>query len=210
MSRASGVFPVSQHDANQLKEYCPEASIQYLPLFLPFQEIKSFKGTGNYLLYHGNLSIGENQQTIYWLLKILAPLNMLLIIAGRNPPRKLQMQINKIEYCELKANPTDAELAELIQQAHINIIIAFNNTGIKLKLLHALFSGRHCIANSAAVSNRQVESCCHIANTASELKEKIYYLKNVSFSQEDIDLRKSVLLPHFNNDTNAKKLSALL
>jgi hypothetical protein len=209
-SGASVVLPVSQNDSNKLKEYCPDANIQYLPLLVPFQEIKSLVGRGKYLLYHGNLSIAENQQAVYWLLKALAPLDMPLILAGKNPPKKLQQFIRKFKNCELRINPTDSELEALIQEAHINIIISFNNTGIKLKLIHALFAGRHCIANSAAVSNEQFENCCHITNTAYEIKERIFYLKNLSFSQTDIELRKSVLLPHFDNNINAQKLSALL
>jgi hypothetical protein len=208
--RASVVLAVSQNDAEQFSEYCPEANTQYFPLFLPFKEIKSLTGAGNYLLYHGNLSIAENRQTVFWLLKALAPLDMQLVIAGRNPPVKFQQYIPRFKNCELKINPTDIELEDLIQQAQINIIISFNNTGIKLKLLHALFAGRHCIANDASFSNKEFKNCCHIANNENEIKERISKLKHLAFTQEDKELRKSLLLQHFDNRINAERLNALI
>ncbi len=208
--KASVVLTVSQNDTTLFKQYCPKANTQYLPLFLPFERIKSKIGSGDYLLYHGNLAIAENQKSVYWLLQELGPIDMPLIIAGRNPPQILQKFIKQFKNCQLKNNPTDWELEELIQNAHINIVLSFNNTGIKLKLLHALFSGRHCIANSAAVANEAFKNCCHIADTATEIKVKIAYLKQMSFLQEHIDIRENVLLPLYNNSNNAQTLSAWL
>ena len=203
-------LPVAQNDVINFKQYCPEANIQYLPLFTPFTEIKSLTGNSDYILYHGNLSIAENQQTVYWMLKELLPLKMRLVIAGRNPPRKLANFINKIENAKLITNPPDDELAILIQEAHINIILAFNKTGIKLKLLHALYAGRHCIANSNAVINEVFEPLCHVADTAKEIKELISNLSELPFTTKEIEQRESLLLDHFNNKKNAQMLSNLI
>ena len=51
----------------------------------------------------------------------------------------------------LVANPTEQELNELIKEAQINILPSFNVTGIKIKLMNALYNGRHCITNDAAI-----------------------------------------------------------
>ncbi len=210
LQKASIVLTVSTNDKEQLVTANSDFNVQYLPLFVPFQSIRAKTGTGNFLLYHGNLAIAENQQTVYWLLKAVKNCGLKLIIAGRNPPLKLRQTIEAIPACELKINPDDTELEELIEQAHINLIFSFNETGIKLKLIHALFAGRHCIVNEAALSDSTFEKLCHICNTPAELQQKIAALQKISFTETEIELRKQILLPHFNNSANAQKLSALL
>jgi hypothetical protein len=209
-SSASITLPVAQNDAINFKNYCPESKIQYLPLFTPFAAIKSSPGSSDFILYHGNLSIAENQHTVYWMVKELLPLKMRLVIAGRNPPQKLIKFIGKIENAKLIIDPPDDELEILIQEAHINIILAFNKTGIKLKLLHALYAGRHCIANNNAILNEVFEPLCHVADTAMEIKELIVNLSKIPFTSKEIEQRESLLLDHFNNKKNAQRLSKLI
>ncbi len=43
-------------------------------------------------------------------------------------------------------------MTELIREAQINILPSFNTTGIKIKLLNAIFNGRHCLVNPAAIA----------------------------------------------------------
>ena len=47
----------------------------------------------------------------------------------------------------LVANPSEMEMQDMIAKAQINILPSFNNTGIQIKLLNALFNGRHCLVN---------------------------------------------------------------
>ena len=46
-------------------------------------------------------------------------------------------------------------LQQLIQDAHIHVLPSFQQTGLKLKLLNALFKGRHCIVNDAEIEALQ-------------------------------------------------------
>ncbi len=54
--------------------------------------------------------------------------------------------------------------------AQINVLPTFQATGIKLKLLMALYTGRHCIVNQPMVDNTGLEELCSIQNTAEEMK----------------------------------------
>ena len=106
----------------------------------------------------------------------------------------------------LVANPPDIEMTDLINKAHINILPSFNSTGIKLKLIHALFKGRHCVANEAAVEGSGVESACYIGNNANAMVSIIAELYNRPFTEEEISLRNRLLPSLFNNKTNAQQL----
>ncbi|MGI8893131.1 MAG: mannosyltransferase, partial [Bacteroidia bacterium] len=94
------------------------------------------------------------------------------------------------------------EINALIRNAHINIIPTFQPTGIKLKLLAALFSGRFCIANSAMVENTGLEKLCIIANTTGEMKKALKKTFPLEFKAEDIIIRTEVLNEKYSNKIN--------
>jgi hypothetical protein len=98
------------------------------------------------------------------------------------------------------------EMLSYIQNAHINILPTFQNTGIKLKLINSLYLGRHCLANNAMVNNTGLERFCAIANTPAQFTKQIRELWKKPFGMNEISLRKDFLESNFNNILNAKKL----
>ena len=104
------------------------------------------------------------------------------------------------------ANPSEQELDELIKEAQVNILPSFNATGIKIKLLNALYNGRHCITNEAAIDGTGLKAMCNIAFDSNSFKEAIVTLYDRPFTVEDILMRRQLLLPIFNNEQNASQL----
>jgi hypothetical protein len=202
-------LPVSKKDAIKIGRQLMPGKLFYLPVFLPFQEIKITKGIGNYCLYHGNLSIAENERVAFWLADEIDGNIMPIIVAGKDASTALVKFLKK-KNITLIANPSDEELFRLIQNAHINLVFSFNHTGIKLKLLNALFNGRHCIANESAIPDSDFKNYCSIISTAQEMRQVISDLVNKPFTGQEIEDRKKFLLNHFNNEMNAEKLNALL
>lgn len=70
---------------------------------------------------------------------------------------------------------------KLIQEAHINLLPTFQNTGIKLKLLNALFNGRFCIVNSMMTEHTGLEKYCEIADDPQMMSEIISQKWKLSF-----------------------------
>ncbi|HRX94839.1 MAG TPA: mannosyltransferase, partial [Chitinophagaceae bacterium] len=104
----------------------------------------------------------------------------------------------------LVANPSETEINDLVRKAHINILPSFSSTGIKLKLLHALFEGRHCVVNDAMIDNTDLESTCHSGSNAAALASIIVQLRNQPFTGEEITIRQNVLNEKYDNDRNAR------
>jgi hypothetical protein len=182
-------------------------SISYLPLFLPGWNVESLPGKGSYCLYHGDLNVPENEKAAHWLIRhVFNQVDIPLVIAGKNPPIFLQQLTEKSTNTCLVANPGHEEMQDMIRKAHIHILPSFNATGIKLKLLNALFNGRFCLANNATVNGTGLEATCHIANEAAAFKKEIIQLFNQTFSEEDLALRKRLLENMFDNEANAKLL----
>lgn len=205
------ILTVAEKDSQLYKEKFGASTITHLPVFIPFQEVKSEEGLGTYCLYHGNLSISENEKAAIWLLeKVFCKLKIPFIIAGKNPSSHLQRIAQQRCHTCLIKNPGEEQMRELIAKAQINILPSFNETGIKLKLLNALFNGRHCLVNEAAVAETGLEAACHIGSNALAFQEIIMQLYRHVFGREEIRLREKLLCGTFNNERNAERLIKMI
>jgi hypothetical protein len=198
-------FAVSEKDAAAYREEFG-ANISFLPAFLPWNTVESVAGSGQFCLYHGNLSVAENEQAVVWLLEeVFNELQTPFVIAGKDPSRKLQQLAQRSGSICLVANPSMQEMQDLIKKAHINILPSFNNTGVKLKLLNSLFMGRHCIVNRAAIEGSGLQGC-EIAETAAEIKKSIEALLQKPMTDAAIAERTAQLSALYNNRKNCELL----
>lgn len=205
------LLTVSDQDAYTYRKEFNASQIINLPVFLPFTSIQSQTGIGAYCLYHGNLSVAENEKAAIWLLKeVFNEVNIPFVIAGKNPSKRLEKIAHKQPNTCLVANPSWQEMQDMIGKAQINIIPSFNTTGIKLKLLNVLFNGRHCVANEATTKGSGLEAACYTGNTAKAIQSIIIQLYHQPFGEEEINLRKKIVESSFNNRRNAEQLITLI
>jgi hypothetical protein len=200
---------ISASDTATLKEDYHLEHTVFLPAFPSWQQVRSEEGTGTLCLYHGNLSVPENEEAAIWLLrKVFTKIRKPFVIAGKKPSRRLLRMAHLYQHTCLVADPSDAELNDLIRKAHINILPLFNEeiTGVRLKLLHALYEGRHCIVNEPMVAGSGLEDACHIATTADAFASVIAQLYHQPFTEEEIRLRKRLLGDTYNNEKNTRAL----
>jgi len=198
---------VAPKDISVYENEFKATDIRYLPVFLPYTAVQGKEGKGSYCLYHGNLSVAENERAATWLLKnIFDDLSVPIIIAGKNPSKKITRLARQNTNVSIIANPSEREMNKIISKAQINILPSFNSTGIKIKLLNAIFNGRHCIVNGAAVSGTGLEEACCIVSDRASFKKNIMRLFDCSFTNEDIVLREQLLVRLYNNELNARQL----
>jgi len=201
------LLAVSEQDADFYRQEFGAKHVAYLPVFLPFAQVMSQKGKGCYCLYHGNLSVAENEKTITWLLtEVFDDLQLPLVIAGKKPSPRLERIIHQHAHACLVADPSEEEMQDIIKKAQVHVLPSFNCTGIKLKLLNALFNGRHCVVNEEAVKNTGLENICHIGSNALSLKKIISEIYHHSFEEVEIERRKNILLSCYDNEKNVNKL----
>lgn len=206
---ADHVLAISPADARVLGTRY--RNVHHVMAFHPYEDVTGKTGNGNFALYHGNLEVGENNQAAMFLVKeVFNDLDYPLVIAGNNPSPELKKAVEQSNNVKLKANISTAEIDQLIADAHINVLPTFQATGIKLKLLAALFLGRHCLVSPPMVANTGVESLCTIAQTASAMKARLHELAAKSFTEIDVEQRRMTLMERFTNRTNAEKILELL
>jgi len=205
------ILTVSTDDAELYEKEFAAKSIGFLPVFLPYERVSSLEGEGKYCLYHGNLSINENETAAIWLIeKLFLTLQIPLVIAGKNPSKKLLRIAGKNKYISIVVSPSEINMQLLIANAQINILPSFNNTGVKLKLLNALFNGRHCLVNHAGVEGSALNELCTIANDEPAFKEKIVALFNQPFTQKEMQHRSAALKNIYNNKKSAELFTGMI
>jgi len=200
---------VSDEDIQVLKKNYHLPHVNFLPTFPAWQEVISEEGAGSLCLYHGNLSVPENEKAALWLLeKVFRKVRKPFVIAGKKPSRRLQKMAHLCQHTCLVADPTESEMNDLVRKAHIHVLPCFNKhiTGIRLKLLHALFEGRHCIVNAPMVEGTGLEPACHVASNADAFASILMQLYHQPFTEEEIRLRKRLLGDTYNNEKNTRQL----
>lgn len=202
---------VSKQDSALYQTVFSAKDINYLPVFLPYAISAGKEGKGCFCLYHGNLSVNENEEAVAWLIKnVFSALPVPFVIAGKSPSKRLQQLAHDNQNTCLVADPSDKEMQDMICKAHIHVLPSLNNTGVKLKLLNALFNGRHCLVNKASVAGTGLEPYCHIAETAAGFTGQVKELYGKLFTEQEAQMRQGLLQTEYNNEANAKKLMTFL
>ena len=212
IARKGKFIAVNEKDKLTYQNVFSAKDIKFLPVFLPFNEVRSELGKGSFCLYHGNLSVAENEKAVRWLLQnIVKGLTYFsFIIAGKNPSEALKNECLKNKNVQLIENPSENEMEQLIKNAHIHLLPSFNSTGIKIKLLHALFNGRFIITNVASLEGTGLETLCRIEETAEGYLKQIQQLFQISFDENEVNKRKRILEELYNNEENGEQLIKML
>jgi len=141
--------------------------------------------------------------------RILSKNRFPVIVAGKNPSEKFQKRMAEYPLIRVVPNPTDQELDELVQNAQVNLLHTSQSTGIKLKLIHALYSGRHCLVNAQMIEGTGLESLCVVVNIGDNLHQMLDKLMALPFNEEEIRKRTKAL-KEYSNRAGAEKILRLL
>lgn len=184
----------------------------YVPVFNPLNWGEGERGTGDYALFHGNLSVVENENAVRYIVTELwdSTCGLKLVVAGKDPSESFTNWLaNQPFEITCIPNPENEQLNTLIREAKINLLPTTQNTGIKHKLLNALANGGYCIANTMMVEGTGLEDLCHIANTVDEWKTMIKKLAQEPNNAALFDERTAKLKAIFDLEVNAQLILQL-
>jgi Glycosyl transferases group 1 len=216
IKQAQSILTISPDDEEYFKQLCEKQNlneniVNYIPPFHPNSTVDSKTERGEYVLFHGKLSVPDNEQgAMYLIKKVFSKVDVPFIIAGKDPSVSLIDLARKYDNITIKANPNEETMNDLIQNAQINLLVSFQRSGMKLKLLNALYRGRFCIANRSMIQNTGLESLCIVKNTSKEIAATIESYMNLQFSNKQISERREILEKAFSNKINALKIVDIL
>lgn len=207
LEHASAMLVVSKGDQKYLQKIFPHQAVHFLPSFHANHKIRSAEGRGDFFLYHGNIEVPENEVAASFLIrKVFAGSSHKLIIAGMNPPDSITTLAAKHPNIELISNPGDVQMFKLIREAQANILVTFQASGLKLKLLNTLYNGRFCIVNPAMLNGTGLEPVCLIGKNADALRKLVDQTAKLEFSVSEVAKRETLLKENYSNSINADRL----
>ena len=191
LHHAQLICAITKADAQKLSRKYGSASVVHLPCFFDLSFPPSSVETNRFVLYQGNLAIEENHRAALFIIRQIAPRcpDTLFVIAGRNPhlgnvPRNV----------EVVENPTDEHLDLLLRTARIHLMLTFQPTGIKLKLLNALVKGQgHIIANHDMLYGHSLGQLCIRADRPAEIADKIHRFIDQEPEASELEKRRKTL-----------------
>jgi hypothetical protein len=185
----------------------------YVPLFFHNPQTAVRTEIKPFVLYHGDLSTPENHNAAMFLMNWVASKDKTVpwIFAGLNPRKDLLQQAGKQANVSVLANPCEEKMWQLIREASIHVLFANQVSGVKVKLLHALANGQHCLANKEMVEGSGLESLCRIiSNRPDEILKTVGEYLHSQIPETEIIRRKTVFHRIYDNEANARIIRTLL
>ena len=207
LALADYLLAIKESDKTHFEKF--HSNVKLLPVSTPESKIKEQKKTDSYLLFHGNLSVSENETGAAWIIKNIYNRNIKLIIAGKDPKEQL-ISLCKEKDVELIANPSSDKMEELIQSARIHIFYSDQATGVKLKLVNAMNSSGHILLNDKMIEGAGFEKLFEPANTPEEFQEFIEKNIDEEMSSEEFSIRQAFIQEKLNTKNNCEFLLKLI
>ncbi len=193
LMRASAVMAISEEDAQHFTALgCKRVMV--VPPSHGHGRVSSQLGRGGYVLYQGNLSVVENVKAVEYIARnLMAGSKYTFVVAGSNPGKALRNELKRYNNVTLEANPSDERMHRLVAEAHVNVLVTGQATGVKLKLFNALYEGRFCLVNSAMVYGTELAEACVVADSPVAMRSALDRLMETEFTEMELTRRKKIL-----------------
>lgn len=208
LGHADHILAISRPEADYFRHAYGDA--HFVPAFHKYDDVSVLPGKGHYVLFHGNLGVAENEEILrHFALPVLAVLPYPVIVAGKNPSERIRRRLMKYKQIRLVSDPSDQEMEHLIQNAQVNLLLTRQSSGIKLKLLHCLYTGRHCLVNRPMTEGTGLEHLCSVISESSEIPTLLKQLMTRPVGNAEVNRRKKALMD-YSNRAGAAKIAQLI
>lgn len=208
LHKADHILSISNFEHTYFKKKFGD-KVCYIPVFHPNTFVKNLSKKGYFAMYHGDLSISDNLKAAQYLIDIFKKIDYPLVIAGNLGDSNLKSKNKEVKNLTFVALDNQEQVADLFKRTHINVLPTFQNTGIKLKLVNALFQSRFCVVTPKMIENTGLENLVSIGANEKSFQREIINLIDAEFSEEDT-LQRQILLKEFDCKKNAHKILELL
>lgn len=182
LRHAHRLLCITEKDTEYYNELFGNAT--HLPVTIPIEAPDFLPVTKKYTLCHGNLSVTENTRAISWIVKNIANhLDHDLIIAGKNPTKEIIDATTSLKNVSVVPSPSKERMEQLLLQATSHLLITYQSTGIKLKLINALLTKGNVVVNDKMVEGSGVDELCEIKTDAADF---IRFLNDASQIEDDV------------------------
>ena len=205
LAKASLLLAISPGDTEYFRS--KYNNVLFVGPFHPVDKCNAFDGKGDYVLLHGDFSTSDNNASARYILREIAPKwEYRTILAGKKPSEDLIRMASRMNHVKIVANPSQSQMSELISNAQVCLLNATQPSGMKLKLINALCSGRHVVTSEPVVAGTSLESLCSIAHNTDEWISLTDNLMRKDFTPEMRHERDAALYRIADNMSNAERI----
>lgn len=198
------VFAISPHDQKWFADR--GAKSVFMPPFHGSHHVDIQPGRGQYLLYHGDLSLEINQNALIDLMeKLPIDPSYPVVAAGRSGDKSFEEKLVRFPNLRREADVSEEKMLQLIQQAQIILIHSLHGSGMKLKIFPALYYGRFIVASSSSATQTVLDQALRFYD-AHSLNALLRQLWPADFTQEDYTSRMEILARHPSDTDKAKEI----
>lgn len=209
LSEADHVLAISPKDEAYFAGHF--GHVTHIPAFHACNKVEVADGLGDFAFYHGALGVAENDQAALFLVqKVFRSTTTKLVIAGSDASRELKREVARNPNVELRENVGTEEIHRLVREAQVNVLPTFQSTGIKLKLLLCLYTGRHVVCNTPMVEGTGLAELCHVHDSPEAMRTSILACMGAPANGQATERRVQVLEERFSNRRNAERIVGLL
>ncbi len=201
LQHANWILAIQELDKKHFESFHPK--VKLLPASIPPISIVPVHADKKYCLFHGNLSVQENDSAAKWIIKNAYYDGLKLVIAGKNPSDELK-QLAKRREVEIISNPSEEKMHQLIIEAQAHLLVTEQSTGIKLKLINALATAGHVLVNPTMIEGTNLESLCVVFKNEQECQFQLKQLMEKPVEVGQLHLRFEVLQAQFDTVENCK------
>lgn len=210
LKNANYLLTISERDTKYFRSIYGD-NVLRIPPFHTFRDLSIHPGKGDFILFHGDLAVAENQKVVYTLIKeVFSKITYKVVIAGRKPPPGLVKMTESFPNIVLKADVTSQEMQTLMEQAQVQVVHVLQTAGFKVKLMYAMFTARYCVCNTAAIVEPAFTPFIKIYNNSAEMIELIELCMQQQNTEYDIANRRKALFSGFDNLENARRILELV
>ncbi len=209
LSEADHILAISPKDEAYFRTHFKH--VHHIPAFHACGAVNVPDGMGDFALYHGALGVAENDRAALFLVReVFHASDVRLLIAGSNASSELKKEVSRHKHISLLENIDTSRIHRLVREAQVNVLPTFQSTGIKLKLLLCLFTGRHLVCNTPMVEGTGLEGICRVHDDPEQMRLSIQACMGKPANGSTLEQRVAVLEERFDNDRNARSIIRLL
>jgi len=207
LKRFKSVFCLSEKEYNEVHTYSGNAKL--IHIFHGNQLVKQLDKKGKYFLFHGDLTTADNKKALDETIEIFKNLPQYqLIVASDRASDEIKRKIDAVGNISLSPIQTTENLHHLLQGAHANILLSYQNSGTKVKLFNTLYNSRFVIINENITDDPALISLCLYGSDKNQIRQQI-----IAAAEKDYDAaenRKKILEERHSDQAKAEEIVSVI
>ncbi len=207
LKKFEAVFCLSEKEYKEVETYSENA--QLIHIFHGNQSVKQLNKKGNYFLFHGDLTTADNKRALNETIDLFKTLPQYqLVVASDRASEDIKRKISEVANISLTPIQTTEKLHHLLENAHGNILVSYQNSGTKVKLFNTLYNSRFVIINGNITDDPVLTGLCLYGADINEIRQKI-----ITSAEKDYDAaenRKEILEKTHSDKAKAEEIVKII